>query len=55
LRRPEAAAQIRMIRPDIPVILSEGYSSASLERNAKAIGSSMYCTSRFGKPTLRGR
>jgi hypothetical protein len=29
---------IRTVRPDIPVILSSGYSSAALERDAKATG-----------------
>ncbi|HEY2020647.1 ATP-binding protein [Paraburkholderia sp.] len=34
----ELASRIRAVRPDIPVILSSGYSSATLERDAKAIG-----------------
>jgi FixJ family two-component response regulator len=34
----ELASQIRTVRPDIPVILFSGYSSAALERDEKATG-----------------
>jgi PAS domain S-box-containing protein len=34
----ELASRIRAVRPDIPVILSSGYGSAALERDAKATG-----------------
>jgi FixJ family two-component response regulator len=34
----ELATRIRAARPDVPVILASGYSSATLERDAKAAG-----------------